>query len=393
MFHGLTLPYPYVYAPGAPWTVLCLYIAGAALCLYGGLMLAQYILSRNSPTLRFLAPLARPESAGGLGNGVLLGVGSGLLGSIAFGFVQSHVGDLLFLSPNSLVSGLPVGAGLGVLAGALAGRLPRCPRSVVFGLGAGVAAGFVALRLRFGPTAGEGDEAELALVFGLLGGLLGAFLATILAGAIGRQARWWRRILLGAGSGLTAGLALALLGTLSGQVMFTLPEANQATTAGLVYGFGVYAAAGALLGGVAGGLAPQRWHTETEDEALASPVRSPSWLVFALGLLLGLQGGLAIGLTYSCVGGGPLSCTSVPPDPQAGLLGLLVGGLLGLLLGIGLAVLWNRADRQRSDRVGASRRKNINVGASIALIAIGLVVLSLSYWFIPLLAIPCYSCF
>lgn len=392
MFHGLTLPYAYT-PPGGPWTVLCLYLAGAALCLYGGLMLAQYVVSTNSRTAGFLARLVRPESAGGLGNGVLLGLGSGLLGGIAFGFVQSRIGNLLFLSPNSLVSGLLAGAGFGILAGALVGRLPRCPRRVVFGLGAGIASGLVAFRLRVGPTAGEGYDVGLALVFGILGGLLGAFLATILAGAIGGQGHWWRRILIGVGSGLIAGLALALIGTLSGQVLFTLPSATQATTLGLVYGFGAYAAAGALLGGVAGGLAPQQRRTETGDEAPASAGGIPTWLVFALGLVLGLLGGLAFGLTYTTVGGGLLLLPAVPPDPWPGLPGLLVGGFLGVLLGIGLALLWNRADRQRFDRVGASRRQNSNVGASFALIAIGLVVLSLSYWFIPLLAVNCSACY
>jgi hypothetical protein len=210
----------------------------------------------------------------------------------------------------------------------------------------------------------------------MLGGLLGAFLATLLAGAFARRRRWWRTFLIGMAGGALAGMALALVGILSKQFN-VMPQ--------VLNGFGgalLLAAGGALLGGVAGGLAGQQ-RGETSGATLASRARLPSWLVAAPALFLGLLGGLAVGLTYQYVGANIIPIPG--SNPQTGMVGLLVGGATGLLGGIGIAALWNRAGKPELDRQAAST--GARLGTGIALILLGVVVLTLPYWFTPLLGL------
>jgi hypothetical protein len=402
MFHSFTLPYWYAGAVG-PFPVLGLSLAGVALCLSGGFLLAQHAPGVRLP--RFLDALTRSDSGEGFGDSLLLGLGAGLLGSSAFEVVQSHLGHFMFLPPTSLAGGLLAGLGLSILLGALGGRLHQYPRSLVIGVGAGIAGSFVLFRLLFGATAGygpsvgegvEGVGVEVALVFGLLGALVGAFLATVVRRARGGQAYWWRRILVGAGAGLATGVVVALIGTLSGQFLFLLPyvppESSpahdivaalaQTRMPGLVYGFSLFASAGALLGGVGGGLGSKGQQARSSNTTTASPLGQSERVGGALGLLLGLLGGLAVGLSLR--GPSQFLAPTVPWNPQAGIVGLLVGGVLGLVAGIGIAVIWNRADQPGSDQARAQGGRNRGQGAGIALLVIGVVLLLLPYWFLPL---------
>lgn len=178
-------------------------------------------------------------------------------------------------------------------------------------------------------------------------------------------------------------MLLALIGVLSNQFNL-MPQALNGFG-----GVGLFAVGGALMGGIAGGLAGQA-RSETTDTAPVSRLGSSAWPVATPGLFLGLVGGLAIGLTYRYIGG--YLIPTGQSNPQAGMVGLLIGGASGLLAGIGIAVLWNRGGKPVSDRQAA--RRTVGPGAGVDLLLLGVVVLSLPYWFIPLvgLNIVCVQC-
>ncbi|MGO8950516.1 MAG: hypothetical protein ACLQUY_23225 [Ktedonobacterales bacterium] len=384
------------------FTVLCLLISGGVLWVCAGLWLASVSASVSEQQVGLPRLLTR-ALAGGWGNGVLLGLGCGLLGGSIFELAQTTFGSLTFVGPHSPGDGLLSGIGVGVLVGAVGGRLSSCPRGVVVGLVTGLGGGLVLFQLVGTPEVGfasvsSGDS----LIFPLLGGLLGALLGVIIACAFRRQFHWQRPLAIGAGVGLLGGLALALIGTVSGlfAVDSTLPGqggpqgelvfrpwlTSQPMLHGQLVGFGLFAVTGALIGGVAGELASSQKRSTIRGEVRTSAVPQPSWLTFAPGLLLGLVGGLSTGLGFLFIGGPEeVARASAPTSPQAGMAALLVGSVVGLAGGIGIAIIWNRAERL-VNAASARRSRRSKVGVSMALVVLGLVILSLPYWFVPLVA-------
>lgn len=411
MLSGVTLPYAYVIGPGYPFPVLCLYVAGAALGILGALLLLINLVYAIRPRWRFLDPLARPQLVSELGNGLLLGLGAGLLGGIIFNLVQIPIGYLSFLPPHTPIDGALCGIGLGILAGTLGGRLRTLPLSLVVGLAAGVGSGLMALELSSGPLeitqeAAIGDGgiigSELALLCGILGGLVGALLVTLVTDAMGRKSHWWLRVLIGTGAGLVGGLAVAFLGALSGQLVLAVPadlvalgwrslffwQSASVVTQGLLYGFATFGIAGLLCGGVAGGLAaPYQPADRAPEVSQTSSGADPlHWTILVLGLLLGLIGGLSLGLSYKLLGGAPgFAQTILSTNPQGSMLTLVLGSLVGITVGIGLAMLWNRSEPRAGTRANTGKNETLRAAAAcVALVILGLVVFWLPGWFTPL---------
>jgi hypothetical protein len=255
---------------------------------------------------------------------------------------------------------------------------------LVFLLRFGVTAGY-------GPDVGEGIGGDVALVFALSGGLLGALLSVIVVGIASRRTDFWRRLLSGSAIGIASALLLAFIGSLAGVFTFMLPYAAQVgmdtstpqqNTLGLLYGYGVFSLIGLLLGGIAGGLSALQYRevANTSADAGAGSHNQPHWATFTPALFLGLLSGLSIGLLQRYVGG-PLIMNAPLPDTQAGQSGLIAGLCSGVILGAGVALLWHRAEKGES-RQGVARSMG-----GIALIVAGLIVISLPYWFVPLIGL------
>jgi hypothetical protein len=96
-----------------------------------------------------------------------------------------------------------------------------------------------------------------------------------------------------------------------------------------------------------------------------------------VGLVVALVCGLTFGLDHRYVGG-PLLLHFVPPDPIAGMRGLLLGLACGVVVGA-LLLFVARIAR-------AHPRRQMLLREGIALI-IGLLLVTIPFWYVPLFAI------
>jgi len=100
------------------------------------------------------------------------------------------------------------------------------------------------------------------------------------------------------------------------------------------------------------------------------------WL--GVGLVIALISGLTFGLDHRLVGGPFIAHLPFPTDPAASVRGLLVGLGGGFLLGA-LLLIFARVTRSRGRWWTASR--------TIVALAIGVLLVTLPYWYTPIFAI------
>ncbi|MGO8951626.1 MAG: hypothetical protein ACLQUY_29025 [Ktedonobacterales bacterium] len=396
------LPWPFGYLPQSAGQLasivfgLVLVLLGLLYAGFGLFDVIRWLVVGGNERGPQEAPnrLILPNSASRFSGGLVAGVALGLVGGTGFALVPGGVGRLVL--PTSLPLGLAMGLGCGILVGCAAVRVTRLPVGLVLGASAGLLLGLVAFRWIFGPTAGFGPETdqgvgtEVGLVFGLMGGLAGA-LAGLLIGHLRnfatadpspnqrRQNGLAVGLLLGAAVSLLVGLA----GWLTGVFTFMLPYYGGVTDCsrpvgcpaplpaelGIVYGLGLFVMGGALVGGLAGG--------SNRSHDLAGGPGLP-WIASVVGLSAGLAAGLGTGLQHSDIGGPAIIGPQPVFDPMAGAMGLAIGLAGGLAVGILCAVVIQQAEQ--------SRRHGWLVFGAV-LILLGLVIWSLSSWYIPFRAL------
>ena len=340
---------------------------------------------------------ARTQSlAGGLCMALVwaLACGNALL------YAQSQTGGpAFFLAPIDVRAGLLSGIGLGALAALAIGAFVMFRSAAIVGMMAGAALGLVIFRLIFGPTAGFGGEVgygvgqEVGVMFGAVGGLLGGILGGIVAvvrmatrlpeGQPQPQARVGRRLLVALLALVVGGLAAGLIGAIgvnAGVFQFLVPYNAQipdvppdTSPAGMLhdflFGLGLFVVGGALIGCF---LALQ-WMSS----AFPAGRRHSVWL--SVGLVVAFIGGLTFGLDHRFVGGPPLiGAPQIALDPAASVRWLLVGLAVGMVSGAGLLV-FAHATRSRGRWQATAR-------TTLALV-VGVLALTLPYWYTPIFAI------
>ena len=379
------------------WTATGGLIAPLSLLLAGGtlmlLALASLLITLWPGKQRLARPAGRTlaGASGALFTGSRMGLGTGIAGGIAFLFLQSRLGEFFFAPPDTLTQGFILGTGLGTLlmltvslfwtanrwlmAGLLIGTLVLLGG---FRFGYGITAGY-------GPAVGVGVGPEVAMVYGMAGGLGGMLIASLvqMPQHLRLTVRWAAGGLL---AGFMAGVATAVFGWMSGNAIFmtpyvatmgptfTTPTTGQ-TLDGAIYGVSVFAAAGVLIGALAGRLsvAPRTpaegdWHARLNG------------MLSALGLLAGLAGGMGIALMPRLFGG-PLSMSHPISDPAAGLAGLFTGLAAGVLAAAGAWFVWHRL-RPHATATVADRAV-----WCLALIIAGIGIITLPHSYISLFAL------
>lgn len=376
------------YYPTA-WDRTPLVLCGALLIIMALVALALLVFRRDE-----LA--ARTEALAG---GLCIALAWTLACGNAFLYVQSRAGGPnFFLAPVDIRAGLLLGIGSGALALLAVGAFVVLRRASIVGLLLGVAAALVIFRLVFGSTAGFGGEVgygvgqEVGVMSGVAGGLLGGVIGSVIATIVASMrradeqrsttARVGRRLLVGLAGlvvGGGVGALIGIAGVNAGVFQFLVPYNAQVpdvppdtSPAGLqrdfLFGLGLFVIGGALIGCF---LALQ-W--SQPDKAGAR--RHGVWL--GVGLVIALISGLTFGLDHRFVGGPFLAHLSFPTDPAASVRGLLIGLAAGVILGAALLV-FVRATRSHGRWQAASR--------TILTLAIGVLLLTLPYWYTPIFAI------
>jgi hypothetical protein len=188
----------------------------------------------------------------------------------------------------------------------------------------------------------------------------------------------WRWPLIGLALGALGGVLVGALGAYMGVFTFLVPYNGQIPDVppdtsplgmqhDLLFGLGMFALGGALIGC----FLTLQWMTSGD----AGPQRYGVWL--SVGLVVALVCGLTFGLDHRYVGG-PLLLHFVPPDPIAGMRGLLLGLACGVVVGA-LLLFVARIAR-------AHPRRQMLLREGIALI-IGLLLVTIPFWYVPLFAI------
>lgn len=376
------------YYPTA-WDRAPLVLAGAVVIVLALVALALLVFRRDGLAAR----------TGALAGGLCIALAWTLACGNAFLFAQSRTGGPpFFLAPVDVRAGILLGVGSGALALLAVGAFVALRRASIIGLLLGAAAALVIFRLIFGPTAGFGGEVgygvgqEVGVMFGVAGGLLGGVIGSVIAAiatsmrrADGQRpttARGGRRLLIGLAGLVVGGVAGALIGIAganAGVFQFLVPYNAQAldvppdtSPAGLqrdyLFGLGLFVIGGALIGCF---LALQ-WAPNEE----AGARRHGVWL--GVGLALALICGLTFGLDHRFVGGPFIAHLPYPTDPATSVRGLLIGLAAGVILGAAL-LIFARVTRSRGRWQAASR--------TILALAIGVLLVTLPYWYTPIFAI------
>ncbi|HKT39305.1 MAG TPA: hypothetical protein VJR48_13100, partial [Ktedonobacterales bacterium] len=338
-----------------------------------------------------------------LAGGASIGLAIGLVGGIGFLALQSRTGGPDFsLAPYEVRVGLLCGLGLGLLAALAVGAIAVWRSISAGGMLLGTLAGLGIFRLIFGPTAGFGGEVglgvghEVGIMFGAAGGLLGAILAAVILLVAhpvrARSAatdtpvparRGWRWPLLGLAVGAVVAALIAVLGAQLGIFQFLVPYNGQVpdvppdtSPVGLqhdfLFGLGMFAVGGALIGC----LLSLHWALSSGDDAWRHGV----WL--GAGMVIALLCGLSFGLDHRYVGG-PLLATQfqIAQDPAASMRGLVIGLVSGMALGVLLLV---------GARIGRTHARWQTVARMVLALIVGLLLITLAYWFTPIFAINIY---
>lgn len=372
----------------------------ATLMLMG---LIVIVLAAVSITLAVTRRDALAWQSEALAGGICIGLATGLACGMAFLVMQTYIGVGFLLAPARFQTGLLLGLGLGALAVLAIAAFVRLLSAPVVGLVLGAILGLVVFRLGFGPTAGFGGEVglgvgrEVGIMLGTAGGLLGGLAAHTFhamrhprapsaqndtgeaTSVVARPGWTWP--LLGLGLGGLAGILVGAIGVYMGIFEFLVPYNAQipdvppdTSPAGmlrdLLFGLGTFAIGGALVGCF---LALQ-WRSSGS----AGTRRYGVWL--GVGLIAALICGLSFGFDQTGVGG-PLIPNQIPPDPIAGMRGLLLG-LGGGTLAAALLLAGVRITR-------AHLRWQVFTRELIVLAA-GLLVLVLPYWYMPIVGFPMY---
>jgi hypothetical protein len=371
------------------WDRAPLVLGGAVVIVLALVTLALIIARRDALATRTQA----------LAGGLCIALAWALVCGNAFLYVQSRTdGPNFFLAPVDVRAGLLLGIGSGALALLAVGAFVALRRASIVGLLLGAALALALFRLIFGPTAGFGGEVgygvgqEVGVMFGVAGGLLGGVIGSVTTAiaasmrrADGQQpttARGGRRLLVGLAGlvmGGVAGVLVGVVGVNAGVFQFLVPYNAQVpdvppdtSPAGLqrdfLFGLGLFVIGGALIGCF---LALQ-WTPSDKTGARRHGV----WL--GVGLALALICGLTFGLDHRFVGGPFLAHLPFPTDPAASVRGLLIGLGVGALLGALLLIL-ARAGRSHGCWRAAS--------STILALAIGLLLVTLPYWYTPIFAI------
>lgn len=372
------------------WDRSALMVSGLVVIVLALVALALLLFRREGLAARTQA----------LAGGLCMALAWALVCGNAFLYAQSRTGGPpFFLAPIDVRAGLLDGIGLGALVALAVAAFVGLRRASIVGLLLGAAIALALFRLIFGPTADFGGEVgygvgqEVGVMFGAAGGLLGGVLGSVIP-VIGASmpradvqpsapARGGRRLLLGLLGLLAGGVAGALIGILGanfGVFQFLVPYNAQVpnvppdtSPAGqlhdFLFGLGLFAIGGALIGCF---LALQ-W--APSDKAGAR--RHGVWL--SAGLVIALICGLTVGLDHRGVGGPFIAANlQVPLDPAASMRGLLIGSAAGAALAI-LLLVFARATRSRGRWHPASR--------TLLALVIGVLLVTLPYWYTPLFAI------
>ena len=376
------------------WDRIPLALSGLVAILLALVSLALIALRRD--TL-----VARPQAlAGGLCMALVWALACGN----AFLYAQSLTGGpSFFLAPIDIRAGLFSGIGLGALAVLAIGAFVMFRSMATAGMMLGAAIGLVIFRLVFGPTAGFGGEVgfgvgqEVGVMCGAAGGLLGGILGSILGGFFsGERAASSREdaqqpmtsrdgsrlvvALAGLVGGGAVGGVVAETGANIGLFQFLIPYnaqvpdvAPDTSPTGLLhdfqFGLGLFIVGGALIGCF---LALQ-WMSSDKTGARRHGV----WL--GVGLVVALISGLTFGLDHRFVGGPLLSGhPQIALDPVATVRGLLIGLGVGMAFGA-LLLVFIRITRTRG-RLQAALRTTLTL-------IIGILLVSLPYWYTPIFAI------
>ena len=368
----------------------------APLVLCGAVVIVLALVALGLLVFRRDGLAARTEALAG---GLCIALAWTLACGNAFLFVQSRTGGPpFFLAPVDVRAGLLLGVGLGALALLAVGAFVALRRASIVGLLLGAAVALVIFRLIFGPTAGFGGEVgygvgqEVGVMFGVAGGLLGGVIGSAVAAiAVSMRradeqqsttTRGGRRLLVGLAGLVVGGGVGALVGVAganAGAFQFLVPYnaqvpdvAPDTSPAGLqrdyLFGLGLFVIGGALIGCF---LALQ-W--PRSDKAGAR--RHGVWL--SAGLVIALICGLTFGLDHRFVGGPFLAHLQFPADPAASIRGLLIGLAAGVILGA-LLLIFARITRSRGRWQVASR--------TILALAVGVLLVTLPYWYTPIFAI------
>lgn len=381
-----------LYYPGS-WDRLTLIVMG--------LLIAILALASMIPVFSWRQGLAERTLA--LARGASIGLAVGLAGGIGFLALQARIGGPdFFLAPYDMRTGLLCGLGVGLLALLAIGAIVALRSAPAFGMLLGTLAGLGIFRLIFGTTAGFGGEVglgvgrEVGIMFGAAGGLLGALLAAIIVlivrAARSRPAeadatiparRGWRWPLVGLVVGAAVAALIAVLGSQVGIFQFLVPYnaqipnvAPDTSPTGMqhdfLFGLGMFAVGGALIGCFLG----LQWALSQGQGARRHSV----WL--GVGMAVALLCGLSFGLDHRGVGG-PLLATQfqIPREPAASVSGLLFGLAGGVALGILLLV------GARISRTHTRWHAATVMGISLV---VGLLLLTLPYWYTPIFAISIY---
>jgi hypothetical protein len=380
------------YYPGS-WDRLTLIVMGLLITL---LALASMLLVFNRRYELVERTLA-------LAYGASIGLAVGLAGGIGFLALQARVGGPdFFLAPYNVYAGLLCGLGVGLLAALAIGAIFALRSAPALGMLLGTLAGLGIFRLIFGPTAGFGGEVglgvgrEVGIMFGTAGGLLGAIFAAIINFVI-RAARsrsaetdtptpahhGWRWPLLGSAMGAVVAALIAVVGTQLGIFQFLVPYnaqipdvAPDTSPAGMqhdfLFGLGMFAVGGALIGCFLGLL----WALSSGNGAWRHGV----WL--GVGMVVALLCGLSFGLDDRGVGGPLIAVQSqIAYNPEASMRGLLIGLAGGVALGVLLLV---------GARIGRTCTRWQDTIRLMPALIVGLLLLTLPYWYTPLFAINIY---
>ena len=376
------------YYPTA-WDRAPLMLGGAAVIVVALVALALIVFRHDGLAARTQA----------LAGGLCIALAWTLACGNVFLAVQSRTGGPPFLlAPVDRRAGLLLGIGSGALALLAVGAFVAFWRASIVGLLLGAAVALVIFRLIFGPTAGFGGEVgygvgqDVGVMFGVAGGLLGGVIGSVIAAIVasmrredGQQpttTRGGRRLLVGLGGLVVGGVVGALIGVAGvnvGAFQFLVPYNAQVpdvppdtSPAGLerdfLFGLALFVIGGALIGCF---LALQ-W-TPTDKTGAR---RHGLWL--GVGLVIALISGLTFGLDHRLVGGPFIAHLPFPTDPAASVRGLLVGLGGGFLLGA-LLLIFARVTRSRGRWWTASR--------TIVALAIGVLLVTLPYWYTPIFAI------